>query len=196
MQAKNHSIPGSDCATSPSDRRLKVVRCSQRRPASVDWPTCGGKQPVRTMNTALSRKRRQLRLAEAKATAKELRRKRSKPTATVRELVQKAFTPDKLPDPWLIDSEYLLRQLASIRELAFKVPFTNESYQPTNTVADAIWRLEEQLRYLLHLHRDGQRAFAQKADSMPTPSGRAVPRGAAKKNAAPVSRAHAHRRRA
>jgi hypothetical protein len=74
------------------------------------------------------------------------------------------FPPEKLPEPWLIDSEYLLRQLASIRELALKVPFTNDSYQPTNTVVDAIWRLEEQLRYLLHLHRDGQRAFAAKAD--------------------------------
>jgi hypothetical protein len=128
------------------------------------------------MNTALSRKRRQLRLAQAKAAEKELRRKPRKPTATVHELPQEAFTPDKLPDPWLIDSEYLLRQLASIRELALKVPFTNESYQPTNTVVDAIWRLEEQLRYLLYLHREGQRAFAQKANSLPTPSGRAVPR--------------------
>ena len=164
MQAKNHSIPASACATIPSDRSLKVIRCSQRRPASVDWPTCGGKQPVRTMNTALSRKTRQLRLAEAKATKKELRRKPRKPTATVHKLAQEAFTPDKLPDPWLIDSEYLLEQLARIRDLALKVPFTNESYQPTNTVVDAIWRLEEQLRYLLHLHREGQREFATKSD--------------------------------
>jgi hypothetical protein len=76
------------------------------------------------------------------------------------------FPPKKLPDPWLIDSEYLLRQLALIRELALKVPFTNESYQPTNSVVDAIWRLEQQLRYLLHLHRQGQRAFAEKADGL------------------------------
>lgn len=144
------------------------------------------------------------------------------------------FPPHKLPDPWLIDSEYLLKQLASIRELALKVPFTNESYQPTNTIVDAIWRLEEQLRYLLHLHRDGQREFATKsdqriavrhqaekaalekntsaraefrksadflacdstkADSLPAPPGQAVPRGSAKKNAAPAARACAHRRR-
>jgi hypothetical protein len=154
--------------------------------------------------------------------------------ATVREMAQTTFTPDKLPDPWLIDSEYLLRQLALIRELALKVPFTNESYQPTNTIVDAIWRLEQQLRYLLHLHRDGQREFATKseqriaarhqaekdaleknssaratfrksahfltcdstkADSLPAPSCQAVPRGAAKTNAAPDSRARTHRRR-
>jgi hypothetical protein len=74
------------------------------------------------------------------------------------------FPPQKLPDPWLIDSEYLLAQLAKIRELALQVPLTNDSYQPTNTVVDAIWRLEKQLRFLLHLHRDGQRQFAAKAD--------------------------------
>jgi hypothetical protein len=77
----------------------------------------------------------------------------------------KHFPPEKLPDPWLIDSEYFLNQLANIRELALKVPFRNDNYQQTNTVVDALWRLEQQLRYLLHLHRDGQRAFAAKAES-------------------------------
>jgi len=50
----------------------------------------------------------------------------------------------------------------------------NASYQPTNVVVDAIWRLEQQLRYLLHLHREGQHAFAQKADPLPAPFGRAT----------------------
>ena len=37
-----------------------------------------------------------------------------------------------------------------------------------NLAVDAIWNLTEQLRYLLHLHCEGQRAFAQKAtDSGP-----------------------------
>ena len=47
-----------------------------------------------------------------------------------------------------MDRQVLLLQLAQIRELALKVPFTNESYPPTNTVVDAIWRLEERFRYL------------------------------------------------
>jgi hypothetical protein len=72
------------------------------------------------------------------------------------------ITPDKLPDPFLIDSEHFLQELARIRSLALAVPMTLESYGPTNTIVDALWRLEEQLRYLLRLHREGQRAFAQK----------------------------------
>jgi hypothetical protein len=54
-------------------------------------------------------------------------------------------TPDRLPDPWLIDSAHLLAELARIRALALTVPLTVESYGPSNSVVDAIWRLEEQL---------------------------------------------------
>jgi hypothetical protein len=71
-------------------------------------------------------------------------------------------TPDKLPDPFLIDSEHFVQELARIRSLALAVPMSLETYGPTNTIVDALWRLEEQLRYLLRLHREGQRAFAQK----------------------------------
>jgi len=70
--------------------------------------------------------------------------------------------PEKLPDPFLIDSEYFLQELARIRGLALSVPLTLESYGPTNTIVDSLWRLETQLRYLLQLHRAGQRSFAQK----------------------------------
>ena len=78
----------------------------------------------------------------------------------------RALTPDKLPDPWLINSEYLLKELGRIRELALRVPLTLGSYQPTNTVVDALWRLEDDLRYLLRLHREGQWAFAKKAEDL------------------------------
>jgi hypothetical protein len=73
-----------------------------------------------------------------------------------------AVLPEKLPDPWLVDSEYLLKELSRIRELALRLPLTLEASLPINTVVDAVWRLEEQLRYLLHLHRAGQRSFAQR----------------------------------
>jgi hypothetical protein len=76
------------------------------------------------------------------------------------------ITPDKLPNPWLVDSEHLLKELARIRELALQVPLHMDCVLPTNSVVDAIWRLEEQLRYLLHLHREGQRQFARKASSI------------------------------
>jgi hypothetical protein len=43
---------------------------------------------------------------------------------------------------------------------------TLEASLPQNSVIDALWRLEEQLRYLLRLHKSAQNAFAKK--SQPT----------------------------
>jgi hypothetical protein len=72
----------------------------------------------------------------------------------------KTIAPEQLPDPWLVDSVYLLKELTRIRELTLQIPLTLETSLPQNTVLDALWRLEEQLRYLLRLHAAGQKAFA------------------------------------
>jgi hypothetical protein len=76
------------------------------------------------------------------------------------------IAPEHLPDPWLIDSAYLLKELTRIRELTLQIPLTLASSLPQNSVLDALWRLEEQLRYLLRLHAAGQSAFAQKAQQL------------------------------
>jgi len=71
----------------------------------------------------------------------------------------------KLPDPWLLDSESLLHELARVRELALRIPpVRNDIVGPINSVIDALWDLEERLRYCLHLHCAGQRAFARQHD--------------------------------
>lgn len=70
---------------------------------------------------------------------------------------------DELPDAWLIDSRFLLDELARIRDLANRMPVTQKSLLPAKSVVDAIWNLEEQLRFLLRMHRDGQQSFAKKA---------------------------------
>jgi hypothetical protein len=70
--------------------------------------------------------------------------------------------PEALPSPWLIDSEFLLNELARVRELVLRVPYHNNSQLALNTVIDSVWRLEEQLRYLLRLRTAGQQSFAQK----------------------------------
>src|SRR4051812_30895643 len=91
-----------------------------------------------------------------------------------------AITPDRLPDPMLIDSEFLLGELARIRQLALLVPFTTRALDmamPINTVIDALWRLEQQLRYLLHLHREGQRQFARKAEEFESVAGLSASQG-------------------
>lgn len=80
-----------------------------------------------------------------------------------------SITPDKLPDPWLVDSEYLLGELARIRGLALLVPVTIQNAPYTNTVVDAVWRLETQLRYLLKLRAEMQWSFARRATESGSP---------------------------
>ena len=60
------------------------------------------------------------------------------------------LTPDRLRDPWLLDSESLLSELARVRELALRIPpVRNDLLGPINSVIDALWDLEERLRYCL-----------------------------------------------
>jgi hypothetical protein len=71
--------------------------------------------------------------------------------------------PEKLPDPWLFNSESLLRELDRCRELVLQIPATTHAVHFASNIAiDALWNLRENLRYLLALHRQGQRAFAKK----------------------------------
>ncbi len=81
-------------------------------------------------------------------------------------------TPDQLPDPWLFDSEALLRELDRCRELVLQIPATTHAtHFAANVAIDAIWNLREHIRFLLSLHREGQRQFARKhaQTSEPTP---------------------------
>src|SRR5687768_13245569 len=74
-----------------------------------------------------------------------------------------SITPEKLPTPWLADSEWLLEELAKAREDALRLPWSVSNASNINSVVDRLWRLEENLRYLLHLHREGQRQFVRQA---------------------------------
>ena len=72
--------------------------------------------------------------------------------------------PEKLPDPWLFDSESLLRELDRCRELVLDIPATTHAVHfASNIAVDALWNLRENLRYLLALHLEGQRAFAKQS---------------------------------
>ena len=78
--------------------------------------------------------------------------------------------PEKLPDPWLFNSESLLRELDRCRELVLEIPISDAhaTHFGINVAVDALWNLSKSLRYLLHLHREGQRAFVRKAAQKPT----------------------------
>jgi hypothetical protein len=69
--------------------------------------------------------------------------------------------PDKLPDPWLFDSEALLRELDRCRETVLQIPITNPNatHFGIQLAVNAIYNLGENLRYLLHLHREQQRSI-------------------------------------
>jgi hypothetical protein len=75
------------------------------------------------------------------------------------------LTPQKLPTPWLADSEWLLKELAKTRETILRIPFRLDNASDIKSAIDRLWYLERTLRDLLHLHRDGQRSFARKANA-------------------------------
>ncbi|HZR05485.1 MAG TPA: hypothetical protein VFA61_06630 [Candidatus Udaeobacter sp.] len=67
----------------------------------------------------------------------------------------------KLPDPWLFDSEALLRELDRCRETVLQIPITNPNatHFGIQLAVNAIYNLSENLRYILHPHREQQRAI-------------------------------------
>ena len=83
----------------------------------------------------------------------------------VKTAVPEIITPEKLPTPWLADSEWLLQELVKCREDALRLPWSVNNASNINSVIDRLWRLEQNLRYLLHLHCEGQRSFARKAEA-------------------------------
>jgi hypothetical protein len=57
------------------------------------------------------------------------------------------LTPDRLPDPWLVDTESLLSELGRVRTLALQIPpARNDILGPINSAIDALWDLEQRLR--------------------------------------------------
>jgi hypothetical protein len=72
--------------------------------------------------------------------------------------------PEKVPDPWLFDTEALLRELDRCRELVLQIPArTQDVYFASNVANNALWTLRETIRHVLTLHRDGQRSWQRRA---------------------------------
>ena len=74
--------------------------------------------------------------------------------------------PETLPDPWLFDSEALLNELDRCREIVLKIPITtpNATHFGIQNAVNAIWNLQQNLRYLLQLHSEGQQHWQRRAD--------------------------------
>ncbi len=75
--------------------------------------------------------------------------------------------PESLPDPWLLDSESILKQLDFCRQQILRIPAaTHEAHLASNVAIDAIWNLQQDLRFVLKLRREAQVSFAKKAQTM------------------------------
>ena len=80
----------------------------------------------------------------------------------------------KFSDAWLYDGQRLLNELADVREMILRIPplptnatdqaeyFTLTNRSRMQSAIDRIWRLEEDLRFLIALNRERQRDFAQR----------------------------------
>jgi len=66
-------------------------------------------------------------------------------------------------DLWSYDTAQLLDELAGIREMILRVPITLQTKSAMQSAVDRIWRVEEDVRFLLSLQRDMQASFARKA---------------------------------
>ena len=69
-------------------------------------------------------------------------------------------------DLWSYDTAHLLDELAGIREIILRVPITLQTKSALQSAIDRIWRVEEDVRFLLSLQRDMQASFAAKAKAI------------------------------
>jgi hypothetical protein len=71
----------------------------------------------------------------------------------------------QLSNRWLLDTELLLRKLEQCRELVMQIPISNPAatQDGIKIALNAVCTLQNDLRFLLHLHREGQRAFAKQS---------------------------------
>ena len=81
------------------------------------------------------------------------------------EIQRRARLPEapKPFDLWSYDTAQLLDELAGIREMILRVPITLQTKSAMQSAVDRIWRVEEDVRFLLSLQRDMQASFARKA---------------------------------
>src|SRR5204863_8133160 len=105
-----------------------------------------------------TRKNPDLRTPQEKAEWEEIR-------AGSVEMQRRARLPEapKPFDLWSYDTAHLLDELAGIREIILRVPITLETKSALQSAIDRIWRVEEDIGFLLSLQRDMQALFARKA---------------------------------
>ena len=97
----------------------------------------------------------------------------------------------KLPDPFLYNTQALIRDLDSVRELVLRIPVHNDTVLPANAAIAAVWDLRERLRFLAALQAERQRDWqkthgAQEKHGQELPAPAAATRKTAARKVAPI----------
>src|SRR5438046_4705476 len=92
-------------------------------------------------------------------------------------------------DLWSYDAPHLLDELAGIREMILRIPVTLQTKSALQSAIDRIWRVEDDVRFLLSLQRDMQRSFAAKAAEFTSDSKKGKQEGP-QKNKATATESH------
>jgi hypothetical protein len=76
--------------------------------------------------------------------------------------------PDSLPLPdlYLIDSQKLMKEVSRIRRLVLQIPVNIESHSATQTVVDALWRMESDMIEILKVQAAIHASWGRKADDL------------------------------
>jgi hypothetical protein len=74
---------------------------------------------------------------------------------------------DKLPDPWILNTEKLLERLEKCRKAVMDIPIRSleETHNGIRFALTEIVNLQDHLRYVLQYHREAQARFAKLADT-------------------------------
>src|SRR5438874_8747 len=99
---------------------------------------------MKLVNTKASRIRRERRLGLPDST-------RTSDDFVLSDVTLHKHPTEKLPNPWLYDSECLLRDLDRLRELILLIPLHQDTFSPTNVAIAAIWDLRQKLQFLIAL---------------------------------------------
>jgi hypothetical protein len=75
-----------------------------------------------------------------------------------------------LPDLYLIDSRKLLAEVTRIRQLALVIPCGEANHAATQSVVDALWRLERDMQDILRVQGQIHASFMRKASELATES--------------------------
>ena len=99
------------------------------------------------------------------------------PTSKSRRVQPTERDMDKLPDPWILNTEKLLERLEKCRKAVMDIPICSleRTHLGIRYALTEIVNLQEHLQYCLQYHREAQARFAKLAETKPDKETTATP---------------------